>query len=164
MLRIKKVAITMLCVLATLLISCGKSDSGARNTPSREHSADRGVVNLYIWANYLAPDTIASFEKLTGVRVDVSYFDSPEALESRMLTGSSGFDVVVPTAAFIQRHIQSGAYLSLDKQKLPNLANLDPGGNQGPGKLTRNCLHLGNVRYWLQREVGGTGAAKRSSH
>lgn len=125
MLRTKSVAIATLCVSASLLINCGKSDSGARNNPS-PRNADKGVVNLYIWADDLAPDTIASFEKLTGVKVQVSYFDSPETLESRMLTGNSGFDVVVPTAAFIQRHISSGAYLSLDKQKLPNLANLDP--------------------------------------
>jgi len=119
------VAIATLCVSASMLINCGKSDSGARNNAS-PRDAQKGVVNLYIWADDLAPDTIASFEKLTGVRVQVSYFDSPETLESRMLTGNSGFDVVVPTAAFIQRHISSGAYLSLDKQRLPNLANLDP--------------------------------------
>ncbi len=84
------------------------------------------VLNLYIWADDMAPDTLSSFEQVTGIKVHVSYFDSPETLESRMLTGNSGFDVVVPTAAFIQRHIRSGAYLDLNKTRLPNLANLDP--------------------------------------
>ena len=84
------------------------------------------TVNLYIWSDYLAPDTLAAFEKQTGVAVRVSYFDSLETMESRMLTGHSGFDVVVPTGIFLQRQIHSGAYLALDKTKLPALANLDP--------------------------------------
>jgi putrescine transport system substrate-binding protein len=117
---------TMLCIAASLMISCGRSDSGARNTPSGEKSDDKNTVNLYIWADYLAPDTIASFEKLTGVKVHVSIFETNETLEARMLTGSSGFDVVVPTAPFFQRQIRSGAYLPLDKSKLPNLVNIDP--------------------------------------
>ena len=84
------------------------------------------MLNLYTWPDYLAPDTIATFEKQTGIKVRVSYFDTNEMLEGRMLTGSSGFDVVVPTAPYLQRQIRSGAYLPLDKRKLPNIANLDP--------------------------------------
>jgi putrescine transport system substrate-binding protein len=126
MLRSKLFAMTMLCLSASSMIGCGRSDSGARATQSDEKSADKKVLNLYIWTDYLAPDTIASFEKQTGIKVRVSYFDTNETLEGRMLTGSSGFDVVVPTAPYLQRQIRSGAYLPLDKSKLPNLANLDP--------------------------------------
>ena len=126
MLRSKLFAMTMLCLSASSMIGCGRSDSGARATQSDEKSADKKVLNLYIWTDYLAPDTIASFEKQTGVKVRVSYFDTNETLEGRMLTGSSGFDVVVPTAPYLQRQMRSGAYLALDKSKLPNLANLDP--------------------------------------
>lgn len=126
MLRSKLCAMTMLCVSAFSLVSCGSPDSGARNTQSGEKSGDKGVLNLYIWTDYMAPDTIASFEKQTGIKVRVSYFDTNESLEARMLTGNSGFDVVLPTAPFFQRQIRSGAYLPLDKAKLPNLANLDP--------------------------------------
>jgi putrescine transport system substrate-binding protein len=126
MLRGERFSIMMVCLSALSLVSCGSPESTAHHLQSGEKHEDDKVLNLYIWADDLAPDTIASFEKLTGVKVHVSYFDSPETLESRMLTGNSGFDVVVPTAAFIKRHIRSGAYLSLDKQKLPNLANLDP--------------------------------------
>jgi spermidine/putrescine-binding protein len=79
-----------------------------------------------MWADEIAPDTLPSFEKLTGIKVNVSYFDSPEMLESHMLTGSSGFDLVMPSDAFIQRHLRSGAYAALDKTKLPNLTHLDP--------------------------------------
>src|ERR1700692_3241695 len=126
MLRSKLFAMTMLCLSASSMIGCGRSDSGARATQSDEKSADKKVLNLYIWTDYLAPDTIASFEKQTGIKVRVSYFDTNETLEGRMLTGSSGFDVVVPTAPYLQRQMRSGAYLALDKSKLPNLANLDP--------------------------------------
>jgi len=127
MLRGKLVAMTMLCVSAFSLISCGSRDSGARNTQSGEKGGGRGgVLNLYIWTDYMAPDTIASFERQTGIKVRVSYFDTNESLEARMLTGNSGFDVVLPTAPFFQRQIRSGAYLPLDKTKLPNLVNLDP--------------------------------------
>jgi putrescine transport system substrate-binding protein len=126
MVRTKKFAVAMLCVWASLLISCGKPDSGARNSKSTGKTDDEKILNFYNWSDYIAPDTIASFEKLTGIKVRASYFDSNEALESRMLTGNSGFDVVVPTGAFIQRQIRSGAYLPLDKKQLPNLANLDP--------------------------------------
>jgi len=119
-------SMAMFGLTAFLLIGCGSPDSGARNLRSVEKSEDNKVLNLYIWADYLAPDTVASFEKSTGIKVRVSYFETNETLEARMLTGNSGFDVVVPTAPFFQRQIRSGAYLPLDKAKLPNLVNLDP--------------------------------------
>jgi putrescine transport system substrate-binding protein len=115
----------MLCVSASLMFGCGSPDTGVQ-TPSGQKHDDPKVVNLYIWSDYLAPDTIPSFEKQTGIKVRVSYYDTNETLEARMLTGNSGFDVVVPTAPFFQRQIGSGAYLPLDKKKLPNLVNLDP--------------------------------------
>jgi len=119
-------AAAMLAVSASLAIGCGGPDSPARHASPGGQIGDKNVVNLYIWADYLAPDTIASFEKLTGVKVRVSIFETNETLEARMLTGNSGFDVVVPTAPFFQRQIRSGAYMALDKKQLPNLANLDP--------------------------------------
>ncbi len=119
-------AIGPLLIAATLVVGCSGPDSSGRGAQRVSANSDDKVVNLFIWADDIAPDTLTSFEKQTGVKVHVSYFDSPETLESRMLMGSSGFDVVVPTAAFIQRQIRSGAYLTLDKTQLPNLANLDP--------------------------------------
>jgi putrescine transport system substrate-binding protein len=112
-------------VLAALsaLAGCGHGD------PARPHAGserDARVVNLYTWADYLGPNTLADFERETGIKVRVAYFDTNETLESRMLTGSSGYDVVVPTAPYLQRQIAGGAYRALDKRLLPNLANLDP--------------------------------------
>ncbi|MDB6084060.1 MAG: spermidine/putrescine transporter substrate-binding protein [Gammaproteobacteria bacterium] len=108
-----------------LMSGCGRPGPTARNDPAEQHD-DPKILNLYTWTDYLAPDTLSSFEKLTGIKVRASYFDTNETLEARVLTGNSGFDVVVPTAPFLQRQIRSGAYLPLDKAKLPNLANLDP--------------------------------------
>jgi putrescine transport system substrate-binding protein len=126
MLRTKRVAAAMLGASASLMISCGGPNSGAQHT-SGEKNDDSKVLNFYNWADYIAPDTIASFERLTGIKVHTSYFDSNETLESRMLTGNSGFDVVVTAGPYFQRQIRSGAYLPLDKKQLPNLVNLDPG-------------------------------------
>jgi len=84
------------------------------------------VLNLYIWADYLAPDTIANFEKLTGIKVNVAFYDSNEQLETKLLAGQSGYDVVVPSASFFERQIKAGVYLPLDKSRLPNIANADP--------------------------------------
>ncbi len=115
----------IVCASAALSDGCGKPDSAPRGAPPVERAAVGKVLNFYTWSDYLAPDTIANFEKRTGIKVRVSYFDTNETLEARMLTGNSGFDVVVPTAPYLQRQIRSGAYQALDKTKLPNLANLD---------------------------------------
>ena len=109
------------------MVGCNQSDSSAHKSASASKSTDDTFVNFYNWNDYLAPDTISSFERKTGIKVRIAYFDTNETLESKVLTGHSGFDVVVPTAPFLQRQIQSGAYQVLDKKRLPNLANLDPG-------------------------------------
>ena len=84
------------------------------------------VLNLYIWSDYLAPNTLSDFEKQTGIKVHAAYYDSNETLETKLLAGRSGFDVVVPSASYFERQIKAGVYLPLDKTKLPNLKNMDP--------------------------------------
>jgi putrescine transport system substrate-binding protein len=100
------------------MAGCGRTGPGS-------HPDDR-VVDLYNWADYIAPTTAQEFEKRTGIKLRVSTFETNETLESRLMTGDSGYDVVVPTAPFLERQIRSGAYQTLDKKRLPNLANLDP--------------------------------------
>jgi putrescine transport system substrate-binding protein len=117
----------MLFISILPMVSCNQTDSSVHKTASTPKSIDDTFVNFYTWNDYLAPDTISNFERKTGIKVRVAYFDTNETLEARVLTGHSGFDVVVPTAPFLQRQIQSGAYQVLDKKRLPNLANLDPG-------------------------------------
>jgi putrescine transport system substrate-binding protein len=109
--------------MSLLVSACGGGNPG-----SGAASSDGGakVLNLYIWSDYLAPNTISDFEKQTGIKVHVSYFDTNETLETRLLAGTSGFDIVVPTASYFERQIKAGVYLALDKSKLPNLKYMDP--------------------------------------
>src|SRR5271165_6413325 len=102
--------------------------SGSAGAPGASSAArDTGkVLNLFIWSDYLAPNTLSDFEKRTGIKVHVAYFDTNETLETKLLAGSSGYDVVVPTASYFERQIKAGVYLPLDKSKLPNLKNMDP--------------------------------------
>ncbi len=123
----------MLALGCSLLLSAcgGKPGSGAPSGASSDGgsgvAAGAGkVLNLFIWSDYLAPNTLSDFEKQTGIKVHVAYFDTNETLETKLLAGSSGYDVVVPTASYFERQIKAGVYLKLDKSKLPNLKNMDP--------------------------------------
>ena len=88
---------------------------------------DNKTVHIYNWSDYIAEDTIAKFEAETGYKVVYDVYDSNEVLEAKLLAGNSGYDVVVPTSQFLQRQVAAGVYQPLDKAKLPNLANMDPG-------------------------------------
>src|SRR5690242_12496222 len=88
--------------------------------------AQERTVNFYNWSNYMAPDVLEDFTKETGIKVVYDTFDANETLETRLLAGKSGYDVVVPTGYFLQRQITAKVFLKLDKSKLPNLANAWP--------------------------------------
>ncbi|WP_411834501.1 polyamine ABC transporter substrate-binding protein [Pseudoxanthomonas mexicana] len=103
---------------AIALTACGdKAGEGGK---------DAGRLNVYNWSDYIAEDTIPNFEKATGIKVTYDVFDSDEMVETKLLAGSSGYDVVVPSLSFLGRQIQAGVFLPLDKSKIPNLANVDP--------------------------------------
>jgi putrescine transport system substrate-binding protein len=88
--------------------------------------AEQRTVNFYNWSNYMAPGVLEDFTKETGIKVVYDTFDANETLETRLLAGKSGYDVVVPTAYFLQRQITAKVFQKLDKSKLPNLANAWP--------------------------------------
>jgi putrescine transport system substrate-binding protein len=88
--------------------------------------AQERVVNVYNWSDYIDPAVLADFTKDTGIRVQYDTFDANETLETKLLAGRSGYDVVVPTAYFLQRQIKAGVFQKLDKSKLPNLVNVWP--------------------------------------
>ena len=88
--------------------------------------AEERTVNFYNWSNYMAPGVLEDFTKETGIKVVYDTFDANETLETRLLAGKSGYDVVVPTAYFLQRQITANIFQKLDKSKLPNLANAWP--------------------------------------
>jgi len=84
------------------------------------------VLNIYSWANYIAPDTVANFQKETGIKVHYDVFDNNEVLETKLLAGHSNYDVVVASDVFVERELLAGVYRKLDKEALPNLVNTDP--------------------------------------
>ena len=88
--------------------------------------ADERTVNFYNWSNYMAPGVLEEFTKETGIKVVYDTFDANETLETRLLAGKSGYDLVVPTAYFLQRQIKANVFQKLDRSKLPNLTNAWP--------------------------------------
>jgi putrescine transport system substrate-binding protein len=100
-------AVTLICALGTA------------------KAADDQQLNLYNWADYIAKDTVSNFEKEFAIHVRYDVYDGDETLQAKLLTGSTGYDVVVPTSNFLAQQIKAGIYQKLDKSKLPNLANLD---------------------------------------
>jgi putrescine transport system substrate-binding protein len=81
-------------------------------------------VNFYNWSDYIDPSVLDLFRQATGIVVRYDTFDSNDTLETKLLAGNSGYDVVVPTGYFLQRQIQAGVFRKLDKLMLPNLVNV----------------------------------------
>jgi putrescine transport system substrate-binding protein len=87
-------------------------------------AAQDRVVNVYNWSDYIDESILEAFTEETGIEVVYDVFDSNEILETKLLAGSTGYDVVVPTGTFLQRQIQAGVFQPLDKSKLTNLDNM----------------------------------------
>lgn len=113
--------------------------------------AQDNVVNVYNWSDYIAEDTVAKFEKETGIKVNYDVFDSNEVVEAKLLAGSSGYDVVVPSGFFLERQIQAGIFQPLDKSKIPNLANMDP------SIMESTAAHDPDNKYGIDYMWGTTG-------
>ncbi len=105
-------------IAALLVVVCAAGGVATR--------AQERVVNVYNWSDYIDPAVLDEFTKETGIRVRYDTFDANETLETKLLAGNSGYDVVVPTGYFLQRQIEAGVVRKLDKSKLPNLDNVWP--------------------------------------
>src|ERR1700688_4996770 len=112
---------TAFIFLLITLVACGR-----KADPSKGASAGEKILNVYSWLDYIAPDTVANFEKETGIKVRYDMYDNNEVLETKLLTGHTSYDVVIPTEAFFERQLKAGVYRKLDKSALPNLVNGDP--------------------------------------
>src|SRR3984893_12202212 len=89
--------------------------------------AEEPRLNVYNWSDYIAPDTIPQFTAETGIKVTYDVYDGNEVLEAKLLSGRSGYDVVVPSASpFMARQIAAGVYRTLDRSHVPNWQKLDP--------------------------------------
>lgn len=114
-------ALVIAAGLATLAGSCATLAGCSGSSASSER-----IVNVYNWSDYIDPAAITAFEKEYGIRVNYDVYDSNEVLETKLLTGNTGYDVVVPSGPFLERQITAGVYRKLDKSLLPNLKNVDP--------------------------------------
>lgn len=120
-----RVALTA-TVVALALVACGKKEEAQQAQQAAAPAAEEKVLHVFNWSDYIAEDTIKNFEEKTGIKVTYDVFDSNDVLETRLLAGNSGFDVVVPSASFLERQIKAGVFQKLDKSQLPNLGNMDP--------------------------------------
>jgi len=84
------------------------------------------VVNVYNWSDYIDPKVLEDFTKESGIKVQYDTFDANETLETKLLAGKSGYDVVVPTGYFLERQVKAGVFQKLDKSRLKNLVNVWP--------------------------------------
>ncbi|HKZ74285.1 MAG TPA: polyamine ABC transporter substrate-binding protein [Steroidobacteraceae bacterium] len=130
-------AIRTLVVTASLVVlaSCGNgakppADEAAK--PADQAAAGaldtdaEKVLNVYNWSDYIDETVIQDFEKETGIDVTYDVFDSNEVVETKLLAGNTGYDIVVPSASFLERQIKAGVFQKLDKSRIPNLKNVDP--------------------------------------
>ncbi len=146
-----------LAAVTLLTAACGKqpaapaADSAAPAATATPAAAEEKVLNVYNWSDYIDPQVLEDFQKETGIKVRYDVFDSNEVLETKLLTGNSGYDLVVPSAYFLERQIKAGVFRKLDKDKLPNLANLDP------DLLQREAGHDPGNEYGVIYMWGTTG-------
>jgi len=114
-------------MIALLAAGCAR-DGGTDAQPGAEAAPAEAsnILNVYNWSDYIAEDTIANFEKETGIKVTYDVFDSNEVLEAKLMSGNTGYDIVVPSLTFLSRQIQAGVFQELDRSRFTNYANLDP--------------------------------------
>ncbi|MEN1942341.1 polyamine ABC transporter substrate-binding protein [Luteimonas sp. MJ293] len=125
---------------ALVLAACGGSQPGSEGASD---GAEQKVLNVYNWSDYVADDTIANFEAATGIKINYDVYAENETLETKLVAGGSGYDVVFPSARpFAQRQIRTGLYAPLDKAQLPNLQHLDPNIMEGLTDIDADNLHV----------------------
>jgi putrescine transport system substrate-binding protein len=106
--------------IATILAASSLALSGM------SFAEEEKVLNVYNWSDYIAEDTLEKFTAETGIKVIYDVFDDNGVLEAKLLSGKTGYDIVVPSSAFLARQIKAGVFRPLDRSKIPNYKNLDP--------------------------------------
>jgi putrescine transport system substrate-binding protein len=98
---------------------CGLTLAGTAQAADRE-------LKVYNWFDYITPETLTQFKQDSGIKLTYDIFDTNEALEAKLLTGNSGYDLVVPSNVFLAKQVEAGVFQKLDRSKLPNWQHLDP--------------------------------------
>lgn len=122
-------ALTALAAIA--LAGCGAKQAAAPSAATAAAAAasitdDEKVLNVYNWSDYISPDVVPAFQKEYGIKVHYDVFDSNAVLQTKLLAGQTGYDIVVPSANFMALQIKAGVFQKLDKARIPNLKNVDP--------------------------------------
>lgn len=113
-------------ILSLALTACGGgNDTAAQTSSTKPEAGQSGKLNIYNWSDYVDPETVADFEKETGIKTRSDYYDSNETLEAKVLTGKSGYDLTAPSIANVGRQIKAGAYQKIDKAQIPHYGNID---------------------------------------
>ena len=131
----------LLLSLAPVLVAAVSMGSAPASAQQEEK-----VLNIYNWSDYIADDTIANFEKETGIKVRYDVFDSNEILHAKLVAGRTGYDVVVPSSYWAKIQADGGLLRKLDKSQLPNLKHMDPEIQAQLAKLDPGNQYLVN---WL---------------
>ena len=128
----KLLRLPVAATVALLIAACGSKEEAATPPPAADAAAAPAIVtdaekelNVYNWSDYIEASVVPEFEKETGIKVNYDVFDSNEVVETKLLAGRTGYDIVVPSASFMERQIKAGVFQKLDKSKLPNLKNVD---------------------------------------
>ena len=119
-----KLKVTLL-VAAILAAACSRESATDAGTGAAAPAPSK-VLNIYNWSDYIGEKTLANFEAETGIKVTYDEMDSNETLETKVMTGNTGYDIVVPSLTFLARQLQADVYLPIDKTRLKNYGNLDP--------------------------------------
>ncbi len=126
-----KYLLGMAIITGLATVSCSKSENKsaeeAKPVVAAASEPEEKILNIYNWSDYIAPDTIANFEKETGIKVRYDVFDSNEILHAKLIAKNTGYDIVVPGSNWAKLQIEGGLFQKLDKSKLPNWKNLDTG-------------------------------------
>ena len=124
---------SVLAVLAALsLAACGGGEKKAEQPQAgsapaaNAEAAATDTLNIYNWSNYVDESTVEDFKKANKLKLTYDLYENNETLEAKMLTGKSGYDLVVPGIAFLPRQIEAGAYQKINKDLIPNYKNIDP--------------------------------------
>ena len=118
---------------------------------SNTTSAADNVVNVYNWADYIGNDTIKNFEAETGIKVNYDSYAASATVDVKLLTGNSGYDVVVHSNVLSSKLVETGVYQKLDMSRIPNIKNLDP------DTMARINVYDSIDGYWVPYHWGSTG-------
>lgn len=109
--------------LSILLLSVGLLQS--RSYIDSSEAGSEGTLTIFNWGEYIDPELIAKFEEETGIKVIYETFDSNEALLTKVKSGSTAYDIIVPSDYMIKKMKDMDLLKKLDKDKLPNFKNLN---------------------------------------